>query len=459
MPINDPHPEYEAMTSRWKRCRDVAAGSDAVKAAGTRYLPRPPGMDHFDGSYRAYLARTLFFNAMSRTIDGLAGAIFQKSPTVVVPKTVEPSLADISLSDESLDGFALRVTREVLTTGRCAVLVDVASAETNNGPYMALYPAESLVSWRTGGRGGSSVLVRAVLHVVIDEPDAKDESKISRRDMYRELVLSDNVYRVRLWTSLPRLHVRDTSKEIWVSGDWMTPQRRGKPLSFIPLLIIGANRLGAHVARPPLVDLADVNLSHYRSSADREAALYFVSMPTPWVSGAKGDGPLKIGASVAWDLEKDGRAGMLEHSGQGIGAIKDAMQEKTAMMATLGARLLEEAPRVGETATAVTMRHAGEHATLRTIAQTVEAGLSQALGWFAWWVGTEKTPADVGASIELNKDFLNVRMSAEDMKALMLMWQTDGISFETLHYNLTQGEAMRPGVTADDERRQIGREG
>ena len=116
------------------------------------------------------------------------------------------------------------------------------------------------------------------------------------------------------------------------------------------------------------------------------------------------------------------------------------------MMATLGARLLEEAPRVGETATAVTMRHAGEHATLRTIAQTVEAGLSQSLRWFAWWVGTEKTPADVGASIELNKDFLNVRMSAEDMKALMLMWQTDGISFETLHYNLTQGEAMRPGV-------------
>ena len=80
MPINDPHPEYEAMAERWKRCRAVAAGSDAVKAAGTEYLPRPEGMAHSwgDAGYSAYLKRALFFNATSRTIDGLAGSIFQQ---------------------------------------------------------------------------------------------------------------------------------------------------------------------------------------------------------------------------------------------------------------------------------------------------------------------------------------------------------------------------------------------
>jgi len=29
MPINDAHPEYQEMAPRWKRCRDVAGGSDA----------------------------------------------------------------------------------------------------------------------------------------------------------------------------------------------------------------------------------------------------------------------------------------------------------------------------------------------------------------------------------------------------------------------------------------------
>ena len=163
MPINDPHPEYTDMTPRWERCRDVAGGSDAVKAAGTRYLPRPPGMDRFDGSYPAYLARACYYNAMSRTIDGLAGSIFQKEPTVVVPSGVESALGDVSLSDETLEGFALNVTREVLTVGRCAVLVDVSEETANSGPYMSLYPAETLLSWQTERRGGNSVLVRTVL--------------------------------------------------------------------------------------------------------------------------------------------------------------------------------------------------------------------------------------------------------------------------------------------------------
>lgn len=458
MPITDPHPEYEEMKSRWQTCRDVAGGSYEVKKAGTLYLPRPPGMDAFDGSYRAYLARALFFNAFSRTVDGLAGSIFQKPPTATVPKKLEGSLSDISLSDESLDGFALRTVREVLTIGRVAVLVDVS--REGGEPYMSLYGAEELVNWRTERRGGNSVLVRAVLREVVEVADEKDESKIAILDQYREVALSeDGAYQVRMWARLPRAHMTDPSAELWIASDWVVPQRRGESLSFIPLVILGANKLGATVERPPLIDLADVNLSHYRSSADREQALYYVSQPTVWVAGAKGNGPLKVGSSVAWDLEKDGKAGLIEMTGKGIAAIKESMLEKEAQMATLGARLLEEAPTVAETATAVNMRHSGEQATLRTIAQVVEAGLSQALRWFVWWVSTEKTPADVEAGIELNKDFASVKMGPQELQALVTTWQSEGMSWETLHHNLTRGDVMRPGVTAEDEKAQIEREG
>lgn len=457
MAIDAAHPQYLDMAERWQRCRDVASGSDAVKAGGTKYLPCPPGMRAFDG-YPAYVTRASFFNAMSRTIDGLGGAIFSKEPDITVPSKIKAAWLDnITLADMTLKMLALHVVREVLTVGRALVLVDYSKAASR--PYMAVYPAESLVSWQSERRGGDSTLVRAVLREHVEGPDPNDENKITSNEQYRELVLPPSgEYKSRVHVRLPRAHLRDQSKTVWVASEWVTPGRLGDPFPFIPLTIFGASRLGPGVDRPPLIDLVDVNLSHYRSSADREHSLFYVSQPTPWVAGAKGDGPLLIGSSVAWNLEADGRAGMLEHSGEGIGAIKDVMNEKAAQMASLGARLLEEQPRVAETATAVQMRHGGEQASLRTIASVVETGLTQALRRFVWWQGEGgkvSTPEDVDAAITLNKDFMSMKLTADELRSIVLAWQADGISWETLHHNLTRGDLMRPDVSIEDERQAI----
>jgi hypothetical protein len=456
MPIDSTHPQYEQMAPLWRRCRDVAGGSDAVKAKTTTYLPCPGGMDPWR-DYPAYLARALFFGAMARTIDGLAGSILQKAPTITAPPRVQPWLRDVTLGDQSLDLLAASVIREVLAVGRGAVLVDhTPEGASEPRPYMAFYDAEAIVSWRVERRGGDQQLVRAVLFETVEEPAYDDDAKIVSTAQYRELALTpEGLYQQRVHVKLPRSHVRDPGRTIWIASPWITPTRRGAPLQFIPLVVFGASALGPSVERPPLVDLADVNLSHYRSSADREHALYWVSSPTPWVAGAKGSGPMRIGSSVAWDLEKDGRAGMVEMTGQGVGALRDAMQEKAAMMASLGARLLEAAPSVAETAQAVQMRHSGEHASLRAIAQVASQGLTMALRWFAWWAGTEDRPADVPAAIELSKDFFSMKLSADELRSLVLAWQADGISFETLHHNLQRGDLMRPGVSVDDERHAI----
>jgi hypothetical protein len=167
---------------------------------------------------------------------------------------------------------------------------------------------------------------------------------------------------------------------------------------------------------------------------------------------------LRIGSAVAWDLGPDGRCGFLEHVGSGIGAITAAMDEKRELMATVGARLLEATPKGVETAEAARLRHAGEHATLRTIAAVLSAGLTQALQYHAWWVGTEPTPADVPARVELHKDFANVRMASDELRAMILAWQSGALSYPTLYQNLTRGELTRVGVSADDEREDIARD-
>ncbi len=184
-----------------------------------------------------------------------------------------------------------------------------------------------------------------------------------------------------------------------------------------------------------------------------------MALPTPWVAGHKdtGDDELQIGPSVVWQLETEGSAGMLEFSGEGLGSITNAMKEKEKMMATLGARLLEEAASVQETATAVSMRHSGEHATLRTVAQSVEQRLTRVVQIIAWWMGSKDTPEETEASVELNKDFFAPKLTSQDLQALVFALQAEAISFETFYYRLVTGDFARPGVSAEDEQKAIGR--
>ena len=55
--------EYDASLAAWSRARDVLAGEDAVKATGTKYLPRMGSQS--DEEYEAYKARASFFGSHS----------------------------------------------------------------------------------------------------------------------------------------------------------------------------------------------------------------------------------------------------------------------------------------------------------------------------------------------------------------------------------------------------------
>ena len=61
------------------------AGEDAVKAAGTKYLPRLDGQS--DENYLAYQTRACFSNATRRAADAFVGLVFRKAPFVKIPES------------------------------------------------------------------------------------------------------------------------------------------------------------------------------------------------------------------------------------------------------------------------------------------------------------------------------------------------------------------------------------
>ncbi|MBA3642022.1 MAG: DUF4055 domain-containing protein [Acidobacteria bacterium] len=211
--------------------------------------------------------------------------------------------------------------------------------------YWVLLPAENITNWRTARvHGDPEALVQVVLKEMTSVPTPDGFGRLDVT-AYRELALVDGIYQQRVWTRSDPALVVSTTETPWTPGEWVTPTRRGTPFNFIPLTFVGPTGVTSDVQKPPLEDLAQLVLDHYLHSADLGWGLFLTALPTPWVSGAKGTGPLKIGSSIAWDLEKDGRAGMLEFTGAGLGAIAAAMAAKEKQMAVLGGRVLrDEAP-------------------------------------------------------------------------------------------------------------------
>jgi len=465
MSVDTKHVSYEALEDQWSRCRDCASGEDAIKSKKTKYLPALDSHikdNMLTNKYGDYLMRAMFYNAVGRTITGLSGAIFQKAPSVDVSEgIIKEQIKDVTITGQPIDLFALNVTREYLTTGRVGILVDMSTElATSPRPYWVLYEAENIINWRFKNLGGDKELNLVVLRETVDKLDLDDEFCIEPVVQYRVLRLSDpGIYTQQVFVEVENNYGTipgvKPGEKVYEGGPIIIPTRRGQPLNFIPFSLPWA------INAPPLLDLVSVNLSHYRGTADLKHGLHFTALPTPWVAGDGTDTnkPLSIGSGTAWSLGKDGKAGMLEFTGRGLGAIKTDLLDMQRQMATLGARLLEEAPRYAETAMGVSMRHGSDYATLRMVAQIVEQQISFALKIHSWWLSTEELVEKMKANVELNKVFFDQSVTADELRALLLALQASTISFKTFYERLSNTGWTREGIDSEEELEEIKKDG
>ncbi len=454
MPVYSQHRSYVDNLPKWSRCRDCFEGGDAVKARGVLYLPLLEGHDGPRATgYVGYLTRALFYPAMPRTVTGLTGMVFGKEPTVTdMPSAQEDEFKDVTLTGVSLSAFAQQLCQEVLITGRGGILVDVPDAPTpGSRPYWVIFPAESIVNWRTRAVDGRQVLTMVVLREQY-EVESDDAFAPTSATQYRVLMLVDGRYVVTVWRESEDANKKGT----WVASEPILPLRRGVPLDYIPFTFVGPTTIEPYVEKPPLLDLADVNLSHFRTSADHEHGAHFTALPTPYVSGMQLEQgqTLAIGSGVAWVLpDANARAGMVEFSGAGLRSLADLKEEKRLLMVTLGARMLETQKKAAEAAATVEMRHAGERSALSVLADVVGQAVTVAARWHLYWDGVDDAVADK-LVVKMNPEVTET-LSAQDISALVDAWQKGAISHKTVYYNLQWGEWARPDVDFEQEAKDI----
>src|ERR1041384_1153753 len=167
MPVNSTHPDYDANLAAWLRARDTIAGEDAVKSAGTRYLPRLDSQT--DDEFGAYKERASFFNATARSAEGYLGLVFRRPPFLKLPEGKDALTAalvefrnDADMLGTTLFDYAKSIVSEVIAVGRAGTLVDW-EREVENRAYASLYCAENILNWRVERINGRNITTMVVL--------------------------------------------------------------------------------------------------------------------------------------------------------------------------------------------------------------------------------------------------------------------------------------------------------
>jgi hypothetical protein len=447
MPINTPHPSYTNNIDRWKKGRDTYEGEEAVKEANEAYLPKLSSMDSVtDPKYVAYRGRAMFFAATTRTVEGLVGMALRKPIEVELPVRFENYEDDITDTGVSLENFVKQVLGEVLLTARSGIFVD--KGLDGSRPYAVIYPAENIINWRIDDKGKPTLIV-LLEYEEVQDPD--DKYAVAVKEVYRELFLDEETGKYTV-----REHRQDESnKDKFIITDLGTPTIRGAALEEIPFVFVTPKGTDTTIQKMPLLDMINVNLSHYRTSADLEHGRHFTALPTPYIFGvdAKDDDgaviEINIGSETAIVSEDPGgSAGYMEFSGQGLSALERAMTEKAEYMAILGATLLQVQKKAAEAAETARINKSGDSSTMISVITSVEAAMQHVLTFMVNWEAIVKEDAVV---VDINKDLLDSTIDPQTLTALMAAWQGGGISHETYLHNMKKGEILPDDISVEEE--------
>lgn len=438
--------EYNKWLPVWKKCRDTYDGTESIRAGGQTYLAALTGQDA--ESYDSYKNRAVFFNAVGRTVKGMSGAIMRKKPIITAPDTLAALIADFDMRGTTLIDFAYSIIKELAITNRVGILVDFPRASTvgmttavmeSSGlrPYASIYKAENILDWRYECVGNRYMLTMIKLREIVSiaRGDYTDT-----QELIRLLDLTPEGYRVRLY-----YQTKDGYHDY--PDDEFFPLMNNAPLREIPFVFDN------QISKPVLLDLVNINLAHYRNSADYEHGLHFTGLPTPIFWGAnladeQGNSIISLGSASAYGFPSaDGHAEYLEFTGQGLGALKTAMDDKMQMMVALGSRYLGAEKRAAETAEAMTIRNAGENSIMSRIAQHGSEMMTKALMLMAQWL---RVSGDI--MVQINTDVNPTGITPQMLQQLTASYLSGAISYETYFANLQDGEVIANDRSIDDER-------
>jgi hypothetical protein len=200
-----------------------------------------------------------------------------------------------------------------------------------------------------------------------------------------------------------------------------------------------SDRVGYMESRPPLQDIAELNLKTYQVQSDLDNQLHISAVPMlafygfPTSAEEVSAGP---GEAIAFPAE--GRAEYIEPGGRSFDYQFKRLDQLASQINELGLAAVLGQKLSAETAEAKRIDRSQGDSTMMVIAQNVQDMIDNCLQFHAEFLST---PEQAG-SCYVNRDFLGTRLEPQDVLALLQVYTAGTITQETFLTRLAEGEVL-----------------
>jgi len=424
--VNDPCNAWLSMEPHWILIENLNGGTYEMRSKHRRYLPQEPR--EIDESYDNRLARSVCPPYYQRLEKMLAGMLTRKPVRLNdISDTIREQLFDVDLQGNDLNVWTYETARKMIRYGHVGILVD-APAEANGRPYWVTYTPREILGWRTELIDGVQKFTQLRLLEKVIEPEGE----------YGEV----QVEQVRVLTpGAFEIHRKNED------GDYVIYDEGLTTLNEIPFSVGYANRVNLMESRPPMEDIAELNLKYYQTQSDLYNQLHISAVPMLAFYGfPQSAEEVSAGPGEAIAFPSDGRAEYIESKGTSYDAQFKALEKIEQQINELGLAAVLGQKLSAETAEAKKIDRSQGDSTMQVVAQQTQDMIDNCLIFHAKYLADNNS-----GSCFVNRDFLASRLDPQEIGSLRELFQTGVITQETLLKQLHEGEVLGDEFDVDEE--------
>ena len=437
------------MMKGWEIMKPVTEGTEYLRENSEAFLPLEPREDYT--AYMARVNRAVFSPFTQRLIRAATGLVLRKPITLIGdPYWTEMFKADVDGCGADLDEYARRILMCSLTYGQSHILVDypapsgaVSLAEErqqNRRPYWIEVDPNNLYGWRLDRESNYGNLIQARIAEKAVLPDGDFGEKVFEQIR----VIEPGKYRVfRKTDQIDEMYdLADNSYagefDAQTTGEEYKEVESGEfSLGEIPLVTIYSGKTENLVSKPPLLDIAYLNLAHFQRQADLIHSLHVASQPMLVMEGYDDQTKdVAISVNYAMATQPGNKVYYVEPASSAFDAQSAEIKELQMQMATLGISTLSQQKFVAESADARRLDRVDTNSMLAMVSMELEQKLQKAFNFSAQYVGI-KPP-----EVKISRDFDIERLIGQDITALTSLFDQQVINREEFRDILIQGEVL-----------------
>jgi hypothetical protein len=442
---------YLQMSVSWFPIDVAVGGTNYFRYNAETLLPQEPA--ELEDAWRRRVSRATFSPFTVRIAEQAAGLVLRK-PIVLESKQqdgdVDPYWEELTENIDgrgtSLSAFARRVLISSLLYGHAGCMVDYPSREAAPSlqaerlagmrPYFQQVDAKQIIGWRFEEGNPLSPVQQVRINEYVSVPFGEFGDKTIRQIR----VLEPGNYRV---------YRREADRDIETNGSgsqgWYIHEEGNISLDVVPLAVTYSQKISEFVSTPPLLSIANLNISHAQRNADLAHGLHVAAMPIMVMKGFD-DAPDPVGLSVnnAILLPPEGDAFMVEPASQSFEAQQQYLDKLEEQMASLGISTLFAQKQSAETAESKRLSRTDSDSLLSIVSKDLEGMLQNAFEMAGAYVGKE------APKVVLDKDFDLQQLDGAQVGQYLQLWSNGAITQETLLNALKKGEIL-PGIDVEEE--------